>query len=82
MRALVHAPIGRSVSIGCAGWPSQVPASRSLVRPGRTTLENARLSFLPTESNGLARSILSVSDSVHIACSFRLGPCAAASQAA
>jgi hypothetical protein len=49
------------------GWPSQVPASRSLVLPGRTTLETAWLSTLPTTSNDLIRSIPAISDSVDIA---------------
>jgi hypothetical protein len=49
------------------GVPSQVPASRSLVLPGRTTLETAWLSTLPTASNDLTRSIPAISDSVHIA---------------
>ena len=34
--ALVHVPIGRSVSSGCSAWPSQVPLSASLTGPAGT----------------------------------------------
>jgi hypothetical protein len=61
--ALVQAPMGTSVNRGCAGWPSQVPLSRSFTRPVPTNLATGLPTTLPTTLKGRERSSAQVNDS-------------------
>jgi hypothetical protein len=61
--ALVHAPMGISVSIGCAGWPSHVPLSKSFTGPVAASLAIGLLTTLPATLSGRERSSAQVNDS-------------------